>query len=103
MPARPASTTFTPSKKHVRFLEACLDEASQGKMGFRLGAVVVKNGKIIGRGKNSVIRCVDCSLTVCRRAGEDKKVGGEKEKEAGWKRGSALPGQRCVVVSFDTF
>ncbi|CED84391.1 Cytidine deaminase-like [Phaffia rhodozyma] len=44
------------NSRHVAFFKACAQQAALSQMTFRLGAVVVKNNRIIGRGKNMSIR-----------------------------------------------
>ena len=42
--------------RHASFFAACAEVAKESNMAFRLGAVVVKNRKIVGKGKNSSLR-----------------------------------------------
>lgn len=80
-----------PTRRDKRFFRACLDEANASKMSFKLGAVVVKNGKIIGRGRNAVIRWV---ANKRRRGGQGREVswleGEEGKRET--ERSSDPPG-----------
>lgn len=44
--------------RHASFFAAALQAAQESQMTQKLGAVIVKGSRIIGRGRNQFIRCV---------------------------------------------